>query len=784
MIRNLFLISIRNFLKNKGYTILNLIGLVAGLVSFLLISVWVDYEKSVDKFHEKDERLYRVLRNVNHEDGRLESDFVMSKPLADALEADYPEIDQTVLVFWEEEVLFRHEGKLVKDQGFYAGKNFFQVFSFDLIKGDAATALEGMYSIVISESLSNKIFGTVNSLGNTIEIKDYGNFEVTGVSKDVPDNSTLKFDYVIPLEHYVKDNDWVHAWDNYGFKLYATQKEGIAPEVISDKIKGTTKRYQPESKDEIFLQKFSDAYLISDFENGKPSGGRIEQVRLIRAIGLFMLIISGINFINLSTALAIRRAKEVGIRKVMGVTRGFLVMQFLFETSLVVLIAILIANAMAVGLLPYFNQLTETALVINYTNPDFWILVFSLWIIMTLLAGLYPAIILSGFNPVKILKGHSSQSRSNERLRRVLVVIQFSISVILVVGTFVIFKQNNYITSKDLGIEKNNIIQVPIEGEIKQNYNTIKQQLLANSSIKSVTATGQNPLEVTSRISGVNWSGKNPNEEIIFGMITADYDFLETFKIPLKEGRAFSRKFPADSSNFIVNEMAAEIMGFDDIVGESLQFGEENGVVVGVIKDFYNATLYSPIKPLIIRLNPQQTDRVFIRATTSDIQSVLGNVQQVFEAYNSEFPFQYSFLDENFERRYRREQVTSKLIQSFTIVIILISCLGLFSLSTYVAEKRSKEVGIRKVLGASVTSISLLMSGGFVKLVLISYIIAVPVSYYLVDSYLDKFAYRIDIGIDIYLLTAVIALLISVLTTGYQSIRSANINPVKVLRDN
>lgn len=783
MFKNILLLSLRNFSKNKGYALLNLLGLISGLISFILISTWVDYERSVDKFHHKDERLFRVLRNTTHEDGNLHTDFVMSKPLAEALETDYPEIENATLVFWEEELFFVNKEKVIKDNGFYAGKNFFSTFSFPLLEGDAASVLADIRSVAISESLSAKLFGTTKSIGNIVEIKNIGDFKITGVFRNVPDNSTLKFDYILPVEKYIQSNNWVHVWDNYGFKIYVTLKPEADLQAVNAKISGIARKYFPTSKDEIFLQPFSEAYLYSDFENGKPSGGRIEQVNLFAAVGLFMLLIAGINFINLSTALATRRAKEVGIRKVLGVAKRFLTIQFLFETSLVVFIAIVAALAMSGFVFPYFSQLTGTVLSLQYFNLYFWLLMVALWIIMTLLAGLYPAMILSGFDPVQILKGRSGENRSNEFVRRGLVVLQFSISIVLIIGTFVIFRQNNYIRNKDFGLEKENIIQIALDGSLKQNYQVLKHQLLSIAGVESVTASGQNPMEVTSTVTGLLWKGKSPNEEIGFSMITADYDFLETFEIPLTAGRDFSRKFPADSVNFLVNEKAVEVMAQQDPVGAELQLGPEKGAIVGVVKDFYNATLYSPIKPLIIKLQPENTDRIFVRVTANSVQQVLESIQGTIKTYNTDSPFEYVFLDQNFEQRYRREALTNKLIQLFTFVIIIISCLGLFALSTYSAERRSKEVGIRKVLGASVSSITFLMSGSFIKLVLLSYIVAVPVSYFLVDEYLSKFAYHIDIGSDSYLLAGVLAIAISLLTTVYQSLRSANLNPVKVLRD-
>lgn len=783
MLKNIFLLSIRNFNRTKGYALLNLLGLISGLVSFILISAWVDYEQSVDGFHEKDDRLFRVMRNSIHDDGTMHTDFVMSYALEEGLKADYPEIEHAAVVFWEEDALFVHDDKKIQDNGFYAGKDFFNIFSFPLLDGDPALALADIHAVAISASLSNKLFGTIKSVGKTVQIKNYGDFKIAGVFEDVPDNSTLQFNYVLPVDHYLQDNDWVHVWDNYGFKLYATLKPGADVVAVNGKIKDIVKKHLAKSKDDVFLQKFSASYLHSDFENGKPAGGRIEQLHVFNAVSVFMLLIAGINFINLSTALATRRAKEVGVRKVLGVAKKVLVMQFLFETSLVVFVALVAALGLSAIVLPYFNQLTDTVVTIRYLDFGFWFLLVTLWISMTLLAGLYPAIILSGFNPVQILKGGTSESRSNEYLRRGLVVIQFSISIILVIGTFVMFKQNAYILNKDLGINKDNVVQITLDGALKQNYNTFKQQLLGISNIASVTASGQNPMEVTSTITGFSWKGKNPNEEVSLSVITSDYDYLETLKMPLSSGRDFSREFPSDVNNFLVNEKAAEIIGRKDIIGTELTLDAEKGAVVGVIKDFYNATLYAPIKPLIIRLKPEHTNRVFIRIAGTDIQSALKSIRETIALYNPDAPFDYIFLDDNFERRYRREMVTGKLIQSFTFVVIVISCLGLFGLSTYSAARRSKEVGIRKVLGASVRSVVLLMSASFVKPVLLSYIVAVPVSYYLVGRYLEKFAYHIDVGADTYLLAGMVAVAISVLTTGFQSVRSANLNPVKVLRE-
>ncbi|MFA0961138.1 ABC transporter permease [Roseivirga sp. BDSF3-8] len=783
MFKNLVLISLRNFLKNKLYVLLNLFGLISGLVAFILIFIWVDYERKIDSFHVNDNQLYRVLRNNTSSSGQLLTDFVMSKPLAEALEDDYEEIENTVLVFWEEEVLFKYQEKAIKDNGFYAGDDFFKVFSFDLVQGTPGDVLKEINSIAISESLSEKLFGTTASLGNVLEIKNYGQFSVSGVFSDVPDNSTLEFNYVLPLEHYYKDNEWVEQWDNYGFKLYATVRPSTDVAALENKIRDITKRYAPEMEDEIFLQKFSDSYLNSDFENGVQAGGRIDQIYLILAVGVFLLIISGINFVNLSTALATRRAKEVSIRKVLGVSKGYLIFQFLMETSIIVLCSIILANVISSLILPYFSQVTNTPLSYNLLSPGFWLMQAGLWILVTVITGIYPAMILSGFNPVEILKGHSSDMKKNDLLRKALVVIQFSISIILIIGTFVILRQYNFIQEQNIGINKENVIKIPLEGGLKSNYVTLKQQLLSNPNIEYVSATGQNPMEVTSKTSDLEWNGSNPDEKVTFTMITSDFDLLKTLGIEVIEGRDFSREFSTDSSNFIVNERAAQIIGRQNIIGKELRMNEESGTIVGMIKDYHNATLYSPVEPMIIRIRPQEINRVLIKTNGNDTKGTLASIETIVSRYNTEFPFEYSFMEDNFKNRYRREAVTSTLIQSFTYLIIIISCLGLFALATYVAERKNKEVGVRKALGASVSSILIFMSWKFLKLILVAYIIAIPIAYFATDKYLDDFSYRIGFNIDIYILSGLLIFIISIATTGYQALKSANLNPTKVLSD-
>ncbi|MCG8603654.1 ABC transporter permease [bacterium] len=750
MLRNYLVTAFRNIRRHKAYSFINVAGLAIGLACSFFIVLWVQDEMSYDRFLQEGEQVYRVMRHATF-GGKTGTTSAVPKPLADILNEEYPEITHTVLMGWEMNMVLTQGSEAFRSKGRYFGSDFFTVFKFPLLVGDPETALLDPESIAISESLAERYFGddwrtrddlltTMFRVDNRIDVR------LTAVFEDVPPNSSLQFEFVLPMQEYIRRNDWVENWGNNGLRMFARLEKGADPEHVSAKIKDLIDQHITAWESDVFLQPFFDMYLWSDFENGFLVGGRIDYVRIFLLVAVFIILIASINFMNLATARSAQRALEIGVRKAVGATKPSLAYQFIGESILTAMMAFVMAMILVFLLLPDFNELTNKSVSISLLDAGLWLQFGGIALLTGLLAGSYPALYLSSFNVVRVLKGGPMKAASGGGLRKGLVVFQFIMSIILIIGTFTVYRQLSYIRNKALGVDRENVVFLDFEGGIRDHFEAFKQELLNEPGIMNVTTANRNPLAIGSNTISVQWEGKPENDNTLFSVISAGYDFIETMRIALKEGRAFSPEYGADSTNYIINEKAAATMWMDDPVGQPLTLWSRPGAIIGVVKDFHMQSLYDPIEPVIIRLRPQSTTRLFVRIAAGQTVDALARLEEVYKEFNPEYPFNYRFMDEQYEQTYRSEIVIGTLANIFAVLAILIACLGLFGLASFTAEQRSKEIGIRKVLGASVTNIGLPLSREFILLVVGAYAIAMPIAYYVMAKWLEDFTFHTEIS--------------------------------------
>lgn len=784
MIRNYFKTAFRNLWRNKGFTVINLSGLVIGMTAVILIGTWIQNELSFERFHENESSLYKIYNRTTGP-GEIYTWDITSGPLGKALEKDFAEVKSTSRIYWSSNRLFSYNDKLIKAKGNDVDESFLEMFSFPLLEGNAAHALDDVNSIVITEKLAKNLFGDINPIDKIIKIDNEESYKVTGLLKNLPSNTEFDFEYLVSLkanENLYSNNN---SWDNNTFYTYVQLQPNISIENINPKIKDEILKYSPESETEIFLHPISKWHLYSRFENGQVAGGRIETLRLIAIIGGLILLIACINFINLSTAQSRKRAKEVGVRKVIGARKANLIIQFLCESILLAFIGGIIALAIAALSMPYFNHLLETSLNIDFTNPLLWLWFGGSILFTGLLAGSYPAFLLSAFTPAKVLKGPFNIRTSSFNPRKMLVVVQFSVGIILVISTLIINRQINYVQSRDVGYQLDQLMEVPVEGDIDKNYKLIKNELLNEGAITAMSKTAFNITIDGSNASGFKWDGMDEElEDMSFSLYRTTGDFVNTMGLQLISGRDIDfNLFPSDSSAVIINEMALKRMGLKDAVGTIIRRGEKNLTVVGVFKDFIIGSPYNTINPMIVFGNEKYNYNSLLRLNKKNsLAKNLAIAEGVFKKYNSSYPFTYQFVDEEFAKKFKEEKQIASLFSLFAGLAIFISCLGLFSLAAYMAENRSKEIGIRKVLGATVTGIVSMLSKEFVILVLIAIIIAIPLSWLAMNKWLQDFTYRIEIGWTSFVFAGILAILITLLTVSFQAIKAAIANPVKSLR--
>ncbi|TDS15953.1 ABC transporter permease [Sphingobacterium paludis] len=788
MIQNFFKIAWRSLLKNKGFTALNISGLAIGMAAAMLIFLWVSSEVSFDRFYFKTDRLYAVGTREPL-DNEISVFFSTPKPLAPVIKNEFPEVENTTRVSGNNGILFTtDEQKLTTGEGAFVDSSFLEMFGLPLLSGNPNEVLKDPSTIVLSEELAKKLYGTTDVVGKNLSMDRNQSLTVSGVLKLLPSNSRFaNYEYLLPWTGMEKLGYADKNWGNSSVLAFVELAEHANLAAVQQKIQKILQRHAPELRSESFLQPLSEKYLYSKFENGKAVGGRIEMVRIFIVIACFILLIACINFMNLSTAQSERRAKEVGVRKVVGAQKRTLVAQFLTESFLLTFISGTFALLLLLLALPSFSDLVGRALHINLVSWEFWSM-FGTFILLTgLLAGSYPAFFLSSFRPIKVLKGKFFSTQSKLSARKVLVVCQFVIAIILIVSTLVIRKQIQYGQDRESGYQKDNLVYIPENGDIQKNIHLIKQALIDQNIAASVTRTMSPLTERWSGWNGFEWEGKDPKSSIQFNRQTADDKLVATAGFTLVEGRDFDlSKFPTDSNAAILNESAIKVMGLKNPIGSYIiDGGSTKFHIIGVIKDFIQESPFDPVMPLVFEgANGFGMQTLHIKFNPAlNTKEALEKTAKIFKAFNPDYPFEYKFIDDEYATKFAESQKIGQLATLFSGLTIFISCLGLFGLAAFMAENRTKEIGIRKVLGASIFSITKLLSNEFLSLVALACLIAFPIAFWAMYNFLKTYAYRTDIGWDIFLLAGVGALLISAATVSYQSIKAAIANPVDSLRD-
>ncbi|WP_232073940.1 ABC transporter permease [Spirosoma aureum] len=789
MIRNYLKIAWRNIAHNKSFSAINILGLALGMACSLLIFLWIQDEFSVDAYHANGPQLYNVMERQFY-DGKVEASPGTPGLLADELKKEFPEIAYAAGLSWEEERTFSVGEKLNKEKGRAAGADWFKMFSLPLLAGSAETALNAPANIAISRKLATNYFGSPQAaMGKSIRIGNKEDYQVSAVFEDIPKNGSVTYDYLLSWSDLLRHNEWLKEW---GTNVPETRiqlrvdRNGVSadPARLEAKMKSFLKSRNPGMEKrgldvQLFLQPYQEAYLYSNFKNGYQNGGRIEYVRLFGIVAVFILLIACINFMNLATARSVKRAREVGVRKVVGAGRNWLIGQFIGEAMVLTALALVIALGLVWVLLPTFNSLTEKHITFQFATASFWFMLLGMTLVTGLIAGSYPALFLSSLNPIRVLKGTIRFGSGARLFRQGLVVFQFALSMLLIIGTIIVYRQIDFIQTKNLGFDREGMLYVSSEGELATKYGTFKQELLRMPGIQAVTKMDGTPTNGFGSTGNVQWPGKDTTTSIQFQFSTVDYDFTKTLKVNVT-GRDFSSDFGADSANFLINETAARRIGYKDPIGKPLTMWGKRGTIIGVVADYHQSSMHTPIEPFIAKLG--QGKIIIVRIKPGQTKQALASLETLARQMNPKFPLTYRFADEAFQKLYHSETVVGALVNYFAFLAIFISCLGLFGLAAFMAEQRTKEIGVRKVLGASVTSIVALLSEDFLKLVLVAILISSPVAWYGMSSWLQNYAYKIDIEWWIFALAGLLAIGIALLTISFQSIKAALMNPVRSLR--
>ena len=788
MLNNYLKTAWRNLWKNKVFSTINILGLALGMCCSILILLWVQNERSVDAFHKNGDDLYQAYER-RYFDSKVDAQYNTPGLLAPELKKDIPEIKYAAGFGWDDPKTFKAGDKIIKMSGRAADSDFFKMFSFPLLEGNAQNALNTPAGLALSHKMAIAFFGSPEAaMGKTIRYDDRVELSVTAVFEDIGANSSVKFDYLVNWDQFMQDNDWLKDWGNYGPNTYIQLRPDANPEAVAKKVTHFLDLLDKNQKkgsftEELRLQPFNETYLHNNFKDGFISGGRIEYVGLFTVIAFFILLIACINFMNLSTARSLKRAREIGVRKVIGAVRGVLIRQFLGESILLAIIAVIISLGLLVILLPLFNSITQRQIGLPFTEGVFWLKLLLIAFFTGFVSGCYPALFLSAFNPANVLKGLIRVGTGAARFRKGLVVFQFILSIVLIIGTIIITKQVNYIQSVDLGYNRENLLYIPLEGDLGSKYQAFKQKALQMPGIQSITRISQTPTTLQNSTGGVSWDGKDPNVKVQFTQAWIGYDFIPTMKLQMAAGRGFSRDFATDSVGYIINETALNKIGYSDPVGKPFTLWGKKGRIIGVVKDFHFNSLHDPIKPLVLHFGETGGyGSALIRTQPDKTKEALATLQTLSRELNPDFQFTYSFSDDEYKKLYDNEQLVSRLSGVFAFLAIFICCLGLLGLAIFTAEQRTKEIGIRKVMGASVCSLFILLSAEFLTLVLISLVIASPIAWYAMNKWLLNYAYHTRIEWWVFLFAGLIAILITLITISFQAVKAAIANPVTSLR--
>ncbi|HEY0056783.1 MAG TPA: ABC transporter permease [Pedobacter sp.] len=787
MLKNYFKIAWRNLLKNRTFSFINIVGLAVGMAFTIIIGLWIQYQYLFDDFQVNKSRIALLVRHgMSNEEKITRTSSPL--PLYEELQSGYPEVKRVTRMSWlDEHSLIAGEKKFNK-QGIYVDPDFLKMFSFPLISGNIEKALALPNSVVLTETLAKTLFGSANPVGKIIKLDNQHNVMVSAVVKDLPKNTSISFDFLVPFELRVRTEDWVKRsltqWSGGSSRTAVELKEGASMDALSKKLRPLLQEKNKDIRSEfLFLHPMEKWNLYDDYKDWINTGGKIEYVRLFGTIGIFVLLIACINFMNLATARSEKRAREVGIRKSIGSRRKHLIVQFLGESLFTAFLAFLLSLVIVVIVLPLLKELDFENIKFNLTDLSVMFSVLCICIVTGLIAGSYPAFYLSSFVPVKVLKGVVAQGKGAVSFRKILVVLQFTISITLIVSTVLVFRQIEHARSRSIGYNPNNLISVNGTDDLAQNYRILKQDLLNTGSFEAVSKSSSSMTNINNDWGDFNWEGKDPNLSVSLDVVMVDHDYEKAAGMKFKEGRTFSRAFKTDSDAVILNESAAKLMGFKNPVGETIKHGDRVLNVIGVTENVVIEDAFKFVNPSVILLREDHFSTVLLRLkANADLQKTIAIIKPIFEKHNPSLSFEYKFADEEFARKFDMENKVAKLSGIFAVLTIFISCLGLFGLTAFMAERRTKEIGIRKVLGASIANVWLLLSKEFVLLVIISCLIASPVAFLLMNNWLQKYEYRIEIEPWVFVIAGVLAVVIAIVTVSFQAIKAAVSNPVKSLR--
>lgn len=799
MIKNYLKISWRNLKRDKSYSLINIFGLAVGIAACLMISLYIIDELSYDKFHDNSDRTYRLYVDGQFGNNKFLSPYIPN-PTKDALLDEFSQIESVTHFFDTDQVRFEYENKIfIENRVLYADSDFFEVFSFPMVKGEAKNALSEPNQIVLTESSARKYFGDEDPLGKMIKVNRDELFQVTGVCEDVPDNSHFHFNYLLSYSssHISEDQRWI----NSSVYTYFVLKEGVEQKNFEKQLDLLVEKYVgPEvvnfmgvnleefenrgNSYGFFLQPLEDIYLHSDFNDEIEPVSNITRIWYFSIIAVFILLIACINFMNLATAKYANRAKEVGIRKVVGSKRKQLISQFLTESILISTLAVIVAIVLVEFFLPGFNNISQKSLELEYFTSWYLLpVLIGLAIIVGVIAGIYPAFFLSSFSPLKILKGKINKGVKGDRLRGALVTSQFVITIVLFISTYLIFQQNSYMTNKKLGFDKEEVLILERAYYLDESLESFVKELTKSPQIHSASVSNSIPGRDYSG-STLQVEGRSSEDMVFFAINYVGEGYHEAMGIELIEGRFFSEDFSTNESSIVINKKGAEELGFENPIGKYLQLGDERYNIIGIVENHHFESLHRNIRPLGMRYEGSSYyDYMPIKLNTNNLNETIEYVEAKWNKFTNNQPFSYFFMDDDFEKLYDAEQRTAKVFTVFSVLAILIACLGLFGLSAFMAEKRTKEIGIRKAMGASPLNILRLLYKEVVLLLLISIIIAWPVTYYLMKLWLADFAYRIGIGVMPFIFASFAALVIAIFTTSFQALKAANTNPAYTLRD-
>ncbi|GHA33896.1 ABC transporter permease [Salinimicrobium marinum] len=782
MIRNYFKMAWRNLWKKKGYSALNIFGLVIGITTASLILLWVEDEVNFDKDIVDKNLVHYVPTNQKY-DGEWRTFYSTPGPLAAALKEEIPEISKAARLFTTN-FMFASGDQGLNQLGAFADADIFDIYGLHFLEGSAKKAFKNKNGMVLSQKTAALLFGKhQQALGQIVQINKTENYLVTGVVKDLPENSTFQFKWLAPFERFTAGKEWTQGYENNFADTFVKLTPGADFETVNEKVKQILPTKTEDYDTHAILHAANDWHLRSDFKDGKIVGGRIEYVQLFSLIAIIILIIACINFMNLATARSEKRANEVGVRKTLGSGKRQLIYQFLAEAFLTSILAAVLSVALLKLILPLFNNLIDKQLTLGIDEPVHFLSLLGITIICGIFAGLYPAFYLSSFKPVDVLKGSRRQAGSSGFIRKGLVVTQFVVSIVFIICTIIVYQQVQHVKNRDLGMDKENLIELPVNGEIIKNFDPLQQTLTASGMVKSVGLTNSHALSGGNNGSGLKWKGGTNTEEILVSYRYVNSHFMKTTGITFKEGSGFNTAVENDSLNTIITESFAKLMGEGSAIGKRIDRWGDIYTVIGVVNDYLYGDMYANSDPVMFFNSPSEAQYMYIKtnpeyATTE----ILDKLKATLTIYNPGFPFEYSFLDDDFNARFKSEQLMGNLSQIFAFLAILISCLGLFGLSAYTAEQRRKEIGVRKVLGSSVPGIISLLSKDFIRLVLIAIILAVPLAWWFMDNWLQSFAYRISINWWVFAFAGLAAIFIALLTVSFQAIKAAIANPVKSLR--